>query len=160
MDVQAQTETRLFAMLRYPFITIILLIGVNAIAHSAPDNSDAKPVQQIDFIRDIQPIFVNHCVKCHGPKKQKGGLRFDVKADAFKTLDSGKPAVVRGKANESPLIALVKGTDPDEIMPPEGKGNPLSPAQIQALVRWIEQGADWPDSASAKIGRASCRERV
>ena len=28
----------------------------------------------VDFVRDIQPIFAEHCVKCHGPEKQTPSL--------------------------------------------------------------------------------------
>jgi hypothetical protein len=31
----------------------------------------------IDFPRDVQPVLDKHCVSCHGPKKQAGGLRLD-----------------------------------------------------------------------------------
>ena len=29
----------------------------------------------IDFDRDVKPIFAKHCVSCHGPDKQKNGMR-------------------------------------------------------------------------------------
>ncbi len=31
----------------------------------------------VEFRRDIEPLFTEHCVKCHGLEKQKGGLRLD-----------------------------------------------------------------------------------
>jgi len=31
----------------------------------------------IDFARDIQPILAKNCLACHGPAKQRGGLRLD-----------------------------------------------------------------------------------
>ena len=27
--------------------------------------------------KKLQPFLENHCIKCHGPKKQKGQVRFD-----------------------------------------------------------------------------------
>ena len=36
-----------------------------------------------DFNHDIKPLFEEHCVKCHGPEKQKGGVRFDTRDGAF-----------------------------------------------------------------------------
>src|SRR5882724_2386902 len=30
-----------------------------------------------DFAREVRPLLEQHCFKCHGPEKQKGGLRFD-----------------------------------------------------------------------------------
>ena len=99
-----------------------------------------------DFTRDIQPLFADRCVKCHGPEKQKGGLRLDVKAAALKGGDDGK-AIEPEKSAESLLIHLVAGLDEDKVMPP--KGERLTPEQIGLLRAWIDQGADWPDDGKA-----------
>ena len=37
----------------------------------------ARPV---DFVRDIRPILQRSCYRCHGPEKQKSGLRLDARA--------------------------------------------------------------------------------
>jgi hypothetical protein len=103
----------------------------------------------VDFVREVQPILEKNCYKCHGPEKQKGGLRLDVKAAAFKGGDEHGAAIVPGKSAESPLIKFVTSIDPDEKMPP--KGDPLTPEQVALLRSWIDAGANWPDSASAKI---------
>ncbi len=39
---------------------------------------------KVDFAKQIQPIFEKSCVKCHGPEKQKGGLRLDRKSSRAK----------------------------------------------------------------------------
>ena len=41
-----------------------------------------------DFRKDIEPLLVEHCIKCHGPEKQKGGLRLDQKAAALIELST------------------------------------------------------------------------
>ena len=58
----------------------------------------AEGLGQVDFNRDIRPIFSEHCYACHGPdeQKRKAGLRLDVPADAFKELKSGHHALVAG----------------------------------------------------------------
>ncbi|MDB6004820.1 MAG: hypothetical protein JWR15_1807, partial [Prosthecobacter sp.] len=33
----------------------------------------------VDFIREVRPILQKHCYSCHGEKKQKSGLRLDIK---------------------------------------------------------------------------------
>lgn len=35
---------------------------------------------QIEFARDIEPIFQARCVSCHGPDRQEQRLRLDRKA--------------------------------------------------------------------------------
>jgi len=110
-----------------------------------------------DFSREVRPLLEQHCVKCHGPEKQKGGLRFDTKEGAFKVGESGEKAIVPGHANQSPLIKLVSSKDGAERMPP--KGDPLSSEQIERLKRWIDAGAEWPE-AVASAGAVARPEMV
>lgn len=104
--------------------------------------SSAAPV---DFRRDVQPLIAERCLNCHGPKKQKGGLRLDLKNAAFKGGDSGEAAIVPGESSRSRLFQLVNSHD-DERMPPNGER--LTPAQVDLVKRWIDGGADWPESAT------------
>jgi mono/diheme cytochrome c family protein len=105
-----------------------------------------------DFAREVRPLLEEHCFKCHGPEKQKGGLRFDAREGAFKTGESGEKAIVPGQATRSRLIKLVSSKDDDERMP--SKGEPLSSAQIDLLKRWIDAGADWPEAVAPSRVRA------
>src|SRR3954465_15522928 len=91
-----------------------------------------------DFAREVRPIFERHCLKCHGPEKQKGGLRYDLKEGAFKIGESGERAIVPGHASESRMIKLVASQKEDEWMPP--KGERLTAAEIEVLKRWIDAG--------------------
>ena len=100
----------------------------------------------VDFVQDIQPIMESRCLKCHGPEKQKGGWRVDMKDSALTGGDEHAPNIVPGKSAESPLIHFVAGLDPDMKMP--AKGDPLSADQIGLLRAWIDQGAVWPETAN------------
>ena len=55
----------------------------------------------VDFVHDVRPILDRHCIECHGEKKQKSGLRLDVKAAAFKGGDGEGPAIVAGNAKRA-----------------------------------------------------------
>ncbi|RYD34567.1 MAG: DUF1549 domain-containing protein, partial [Verrucomicrobiaceae bacterium] len=103
----------------------------------------------VDFVKDIQPILTAHCMDCHGPEKQKGGYRVDVKTAALTAGDHHAPNIRPGNSAESPLIHFVAGLDEDMIMP--AKGAPLKPEEIGLLRAWIDQGAVWPDSASTAV---------
>ncbi|MBS0265758.1 MAG: PSD1 domain-containing protein, partial [Planctomycetes bacterium] len=100
---------------------------------------------QVDFARDIQPVFVKYCFQCHGPEKQLAGLRLDRQGDAVRGGDSG-PAFEAGKSAESLLIRYIGGLDPDIIMPPEGYK--FSTAEVALFRAWIDQGAKWPADAT------------
>ncbi|MES2709722.1 MAG: DUF1553 domain-containing protein [Verrucomicrobiota bacterium] len=103
----------------------------------------------VDFVTDIQPILQTHCLDCHGPDKQKGGYRVDVKTIALTGGDAHAPNVHAGNSAESPLIHFVSGLDKEMLMP--AKGKPLKPEEISLLRAWIDQGAVWPDSASTVL---------
>ncbi len=105
--------------------------------------------QTIDFVRDVRPIFQKHCYECHGDKKQKSGLRLDVKQAAFQGGDGYGKSFSPGKSGESPLIRLVTSKDKDDRMPPEGDA--LKTEEIQTLIQWIDEGAVWPDGVDAAL---------
>jgi hypothetical protein len=107
---------------------------------------DDGTTHAIDFTRDIRPIIAARCLTCHGPEKQRSGLRLDRKEDALRGGDSGA-VIVPAKSADSPLIRKVTSTDPQERMPP--KGAPLMPGQLDLLRRWIDQGAPWPETGDA-----------
>ena len=106
----------------------------------------AEPAK-VDFNRDIQPIFKEHCYKCHGESSSKNGLRLDRKADALKGGDSGK-VIIAGKADTSILFRNIGSIEKAIMMPP--KGPRLSSQQIDLIKNWINQGALWPDDGSEK----------
>jgi mono/diheme cytochrome c family protein len=129
---------------------LILTLAAFAIAslltNGGPDGPRAAPpAAEIDFNREIRPILSDHCFTCHGPdeNKRKAKLRFDTKDGAFAALRHGGRAIVPGKLDESEMIRRITSTDADDVMPPPGKGKPLSPAQIDALKRWVAGGARW-----------------
>jgi mono/diheme cytochrome c family protein len=101
---------------------------------------------EVDFERDIEPVFAARCIKCHGPEKQKEGFRLDQRAAAFAGGDSGEPGLVPGDARGSELFRRIDPVDELDRMPP--KGEPLTPAEVALIRRWIEEGAAWEDDGS------------
>src|SRR5687767_12265641 len=81
---------------------------------SAAVGEPAKPdeAKRIDYGRDVQPILAKACYSCHGPSKQKSGLRLDFKKDALAGGDLGK-AIIPEKGADSPLVRYVAGLVPD-----------------------------------------------
>ncbi|HQZ26807.1 MAG: PSD1 domain-containing protein [Verrucomicrobiales bacterium] len=100
-----------------------------------------------NYLREIAPLLERHCLECHGPEKQSGGIRLDQNASALAGGDSGSPSLVPGKPDESELFYRIHSTDKDEQMPP--KGDRLSPGEIAILREWIAEGATWPESSAS-----------
>lgn len=99
----------------------------------------------VDFVKDIQPIFEQHCVGCHREGNTKGGLRMDTKAQALKGGESGD-SLVPGKPDKSFIYTtMVLEADDDLVMPPKKKGGPLPKEKTNLVKQWIAEGAQWPD---------------
>ncbi len=100
----------------------------------------------VDFATQIAPIFADHCVKCHGPDKSKGDLRLDARRYVFDDRDADAQVILPGDAFNSDLhFRITLPRDDEDAMPPEGKGDPLSPEQVAMVETWINEGAVWSD---------------
>lgn len=117
-------------LLKPTIATLWVLVGSVLLA--------AEPV---DFARDVKPILQARCHRCHGPAKQKAGLRLDAAALVVSGGNSGA-AIVPGKSAESLLIHAVLGRKDVHAMPPEGPR--LSPVEISLIEQWINEGAPLP----------------
>jgi mono/diheme cytochrome c family protein len=138
-----------------PICTGLLLLL--AVATSAVRAADPDAEAVAFFEKEVRPLLIESCVKCHGPKKQESGLRLDARAALLQGGDHG-PAVVPGKPEESLLVKAVRQQG-ELQMPPGGK---LKGAQIAALVRWIALGAPWAGDApgvTIRSGAITERER-
>ncbi len=124
--------------MRLAFVAPLLLL---AGAQDPP-----APPAPVDFVRDVLPVFKASCHKCHGVEKPRGQLRLDARALALRGGVSGK-VILPGRAAESRLVQLLQSADPEERMP--SKAAPLPKEKIDLIRAWIDQGAEWPEAASA-----------
>jgi flagellar motor protein MotB len=97
------------------------------------------------FESKVRPLLVERCYQCHGPEKQKGGLRLDSAVGLRKGSDSG-PVVVAGKPKESLLIKAVNHEGDGPKMPPKTK---LPNHEIAILTEWVAKGAAFPEAQLA-----------
>jgi ankyrin repeat protein len=106
----------------------------------------AQAPAKVDFGRDIQPLFREHCVECHGPSQQMRGLRLDRRRDALPNRVGANGArIVPGDSARSVLFRRITGTQSGPQMPPTGA---LPELQIKLIQAWIDEGAVWPDELS------------
>jgi hypothetical protein len=123
-------------------VLVMLVAGATLQAADVDVSKLPPPSAQKDvtFAKDIKPIFEKSCFKCHGEEKQKGKLRLD-SVEAIKKGSEDGEVIVVGKSEKSSLVHTVAGLVEDTIMPPEGKGDPLTKEQIGLIRAWIDQGA-------------------
>jgi hypothetical protein len=99
----------------------------------------------VSFVRDVAPILVRNCLRCHGDQNPRSGFSLYTYK---RMLQGGKRGndVVPGKPEESLLILLVQGKEQPR-MPPGGSG-PLRPDLIEKLVTWVREGAEFDGTDS------------
>ena len=96
------------------------------------------------FEREIRPLFVSSCNKCHGAKKQEGDLRLDTRGGFLKGGASG-PLLAAGNPLQGTLWSLLSHSG-EVKMPPSGK---LPAKQLESIKQWLLAGAPWPEESSA-----------
>src|SRR5262249_47498651 len=127
--------------------TALSLVAFGALSASAGEPSapgtGGRPGTVIDYNRQVRPILSNNCFQCHGPDadQRESGLRLDVREAALQPADSGKPAVVPGRPDQSGLVRRVSATKKGTVMPPPSSNKTLTAAEKQLLKDWIAQGA-------------------
>ncbi|WP_435005651.1 DUF1553 domain-containing protein [Tundrisphaera lichenicola] len=94
----------------------------------------------VDYSRDIKPVLARRCFACHGPLKQKAGLRLD-SSELIRRGGDGGPSIEPGHADESLLVERLAAPE-DDRMPPEGA--PLTSDEIRLIRGWIDGGAVAP----------------
>lgn len=132
--------------------------------NAAAKTTSSPPAQtisaQVSYEKDIRPILEASCFSCHAGARAMGQLRLDTQTLAMKGGISG-PAIVAGKGQESRLVHRLLGSG-DEARMPMG-GDPLSPAQIELITKWIDQGARWSDDgngAATSIAKTSATDQL
>ena len=118
--------------------------------------------QDVQFQKDVLPILENRCFECHRTahndggrmRRPKGGVTMDTKA-GIEAGKRGKPIVVPGKPDDSPLYVLTQLPEDDEDhMPPKDKKPPLTKAS-SSLASARKKSASWSLSC-AKVPLKRC----
>lgn len=117
-------------LMRTPIILLATAVVLMACRVSA---------EPVDFARDVAPLIQEHCIRCHNAAERSGELSLATANDLTEFQ-----IVVPGKPEESTLLDVItafEGARPE--MPKEAA--PLSSEQVDAIRKWIAQGAHWPD---------------
>jgi hypothetical protein len=140
-----------------PLIVIVLAAAAWASPRSqALDGPKTQGTVRVDFESQVKPILEARCLKCHSRGKYKGSLSLETREAVIRGGEEG-PAVIVGKSDESLLVKLVAGLDPDRRMP--DRGDPLPLAEVMLLRSWIDQGLVWPEGLSFGFRRAPIEPR-
>ncbi len=137
---------------RVPGMCCLALLGLAlAGCQSAPiadQRSAAPPTQPAvvsktvwvgHYAQDIQSIFDQNCISCHGKARADNGLRLDSYEGAMKGTQHG-PVIVPGSPSRSTLMSALEGSVDPTIRMPHGEKR-LTQQELRNLTLWIEAGA-------------------
>ncbi len=98
---------------------------------------------KLDFEKDVVPLLERRCAHCHVGERAKGGLRIN---DRDAVLGYVEPGDKEGSSLWSDYLqADSPHVDPATLVMP--LNGPLSDRELSVIGEWIEQGADWPETA-------------
>jgi len=125
-------------LLFWPAPGWVLLLSLPA--QASPPSLEANTF----FEERIRPLLVRRCLPCHGPQKQRSGLRLDSPAALRRGGEHG-PALDPAKPDGSLLLRVIGPGEPF-AMPPRDK---LPERERADLAAWVRMGAPWPDSTGS-----------
>ena len=99
--------------------------------------------ERLSYNRDVRPVLSKNCFSCHGPDEiaREGELRLDLAESAYAGGESGTPAIVPGKPDESLLVKRIFHSRAKKLMPPADSHRELSTGEKDMLKRWVAEGA-------------------
>ncbi len=131
----------------HPLWPLVIVVGALIPAAGLADDREQ------DFESKIRPLLHLRCIECHGPNKQQGDVRLDLRHVVL-GRNEGEGLVIPGRPDDSRLIQVIRYSGDDVQMPPKGK---LPAEEIELLTEWVRRGAYWPETdpaaASAPLPR-------
>ncbi len=131
-------------------MAVIVLVSISGCGVQMADEvatAYSELPQAIDYNTDIKPILSDRCYHCHGPdaNQRKAEMRLDTKDGLFAKTTTGHVPFQPGKLSGSEVIARILSDDPELIMPPPDSKLSLSNREKAAIVKWVEDGAEWKE---------------
>lgn len=125
---------------------VLCFAGILAVHWGA---TELRGGESAERSHQVQALLEERCVRCHGPRRERGDLRVDQLPRLLRGGSTGAPAVVPGQPEQSLLLRAVRGDSPEFVMPPSGPR--LEPDEIELLRRWILEdvgGRESPETSA------------
>ncbi len=135
-------------MLSRTISPICLAITLAAVSSTSAGDGKLAPAGPISYYKQVRPVLQSNCVGCHQPAKDRGGYVMTAFDKLLAGGESGDPAVVAKKPDESQLVELITPHAGKAKMP-EGKP-PLDQGDIELIRRWVAEGAADDTPANAR----------
>src|SRR6266478_9249546 len=141
-------------VLSFFFLIAGALLAAKPQAASQAGAAEARQVTpggSVVFATQIRPILASRCYPCHGPDVHQHGLRLD-SLQAILTGATNEKVVIPGDSQNGHIVRRLLGLEQPQM--PYG-GPPLSAEQIDLIRKWIDEGAQGPDSTEPLVAAAA-----
>lgn len=117
----------------------------------AADTQPTPTAAQLEFFeKEVRPVLIEHCYKCHGEKKQKSNLRLDSRAFILKGGEVG-PVIDLSKPEQSRLLLAINHAKAKDVEPMPSADEKIPDKAIAALTEWVKQGLPWPSESGPAV---------
>jgi mono/diheme cytochrome c family protein len=123
-------ETPVKFCLLVPAMLMLALPG----CATSPSDLPADP----SYATDVQTVFNNHCIQCHGNSGPQAGYSLTGRDGAIGSGSDSIPNVIAGSADSSKLYRLISGAEPPQM--PLGQAA-LDTVKTATIRNWIDKGA-------------------
>jgi len=127
--------------------TVLLIVLVWGQAMRLANAAESEVASQIDFDKNVWPIFESRCVECHNAERAEGDLRFDAGRAGLEQGGLAGQGILGSSSSESELIRRITSEKIGYRMPK--KGPPLTKTEVGTLADWIDAGAAWGTGGSS-----------
>jgi uncharacterized membrane protein/mono/diheme cytochrome c family protein len=118
------------------------LKNISGGSSEAPLKKTPADVQEaLAYEELVSPVLQEKCISCHGPEKQKGGLRLDGPEFLMKGGKNGKVLVMNDPSSSELYKRLLLPLQDEHHMPPKEKKQ-LTSQEIALLHWWIGNGME------------------
>ncbi|MFN0111745.1 MAG: PSD1 and planctomycete cytochrome C domain-containing protein [Blastocatellia bacterium] len=139
------TNYRLKLLVFICFVTAACIAVTSGYNPASAAQNDAADF----FEKQIRPVLVANCAKCHNPKAQVAQLDLTT-AEGFARGGESGALINKEKPEESRLLKAISYDDKLK-MPPTGK---MKADEISALTEWVKMGAPWPTAKTGTVAEA------
>lgn len=122
-------------------LSLILILALAACSGQQTTSSSSSSGSQsgtgstdVSYTNDVAPILDSRCASCHGGQRTESGFNLTNYASLMKGGRRGA-AIVPDNSSGSLLVKLISSGQ----MPQRGPA--VTPAQLQTISNWIDQGA-------------------
>jgi mono/diheme cytochrome c family protein len=115
------------------FLAVLAVLALTG-CKTPPEGASPDP----SYAADIQAIFNNQCITCHGNSGPPAGYSLTSRAGALGTGSDTIPNVIAGNADSSKLYRRATGIEVPQMPPGQA---PLDTVKTATIRNWINKGA-------------------